>query len=344
MTNGLSDLPEQIGPFQIRRVLGEGGMGVVYLGESMAAERVAVKRILDHILTDEARRRFAREVESLKVVYGPRVVPYMDADLDGDEPWLAVKYIPGPTLREFVADKPLEPVLVAILGAALAEGLTTIHEAKRLHRDLKPANIILGHDGPYVIDFGLATLTAVKVERAEAVAITKPGIAMGTLVFMPPEQVLAEDLTTAADVYALGATLQYAATRHHLYEGTSHVVAGQILSPSVEPDLSGLADSLRPVITAMLERNPTDRPDLKTITRELSTVVTSLGYTPARARDRLHRMTADVAREPEPSAAPDPATRRSGYRSAVRTGSLSPAGAQRAASRLREDYARAASL
>ena len=123
-----------------------------------------------------------------------------------------MQYVPGATLREHVGARgPLEPVLVAILGAALAEGLATIHREGLLHRDLKPHNIILADHGPVVIDFGLALLTKVKVAAAESASrVTEPGTVVGTLLCMPPEQVRAEPLTSAADVYALGGAGQAA--------------------------------------------------------------------------------------------------------------------------------------
>ena len=177
-------------------------MGVVYRGVSAAGEPVAVKQIRGISLTDQDKARFRSEIEALKIVYGARVVPFIAGDSDPDDgaPWLAVKYIPGRTLLEHVKIQgPLEPVLTAILGATLAEGLQSIHKANLLHRDLKPQNIICGHDGPFVIDFGLALLAEAKVRKAEDPArLTMPGDTVGTLVCMPPEQVRGEALNEAA--------------------------------------------------------------------------------------------------------------------------------------------------
>src|SRR5262245_32715173 len=166
-------------------------MGVVYRGVSPAGEQLAIKQIRAHRFTPDERARFAVEIEALKAVFGPRIVSYVDGDVEAPQPWLAVQYVPGATLREYVGARgPLEPVLVAILGAALAEGLATIHKEGLLHRDLKPHNIILAEHGPVVIDFGLALLGRVKVEVAESPSrLTAPGTVVGTLVCMPPEQV-----------------------------------------------------------------------------------------------------------------------------------------------------------
>lgn len=298
----------RIGPYEIHEVLGRGGMGVVYRGVSPAGEEVAVKQIIAAVLTEEDTARFAAEIDTLKLVHGTRVVDYLDAGIDMvGKPWLAVRFVPGPTLRSFVgAVGPMEPVLVAILGASLLDGgLRQIHAAGVLHRDLKPHNIILADDGPVLIDFGLALLTAAKVHHAEDPGrITSPGTVVGTLVCMPPEQVYAKELTAAADVYALGATLLYAATGHYPYDAPSPYGFMQaISSPLTRPDMSGLPAALVPVITAMLAKDLADRPDVETARDLLVQIVAEAGFTAVRARALLRRVTADwVPLGPEPGA------------------------------------------
>ncbi len=92
-----------------------------------------MKQIRNDHFTDEERARFAAEIDALKTVFGPRIVSYVDGDAEASQPWLAVQYVPGATLRQYVGERgPLEPVLVAILGAALGEGLATIHRVGML--------------------------------------------------------------------------------------------------------------------------------------------------------------------------------------------------------------------
>ena len=144
------------------------------------------------------------------MVQGPRVASLIASSApDEFPPWFAAEYVRGLTLTEYVAQYgPLPAELAAALGIGLAEALTAIHEAGILHRDLKPSNILLGRDGPKVIDFGLAALTAAPGD------LTRTSETIGTPVCMAPEQVnSAKDLTTAADVYSLGAVLVFALDR-----------------------------------------------------------------------------------------------------------------------------------
>lgn len=331
-------------------------MGVVYRGVSAAGEPVAVKQIRGISLTDQDKARFRSEIEALKIVYGARVVPFIAGDSDPDDgaPWLAVKYIPGLTLLEHVKTQgPLEPVLAAILGAALAEGLQSIHKASLLHRDLKPQNIICGHDGPFIIDFGLALLAEAKVRKAEDPArLTMPGDTVGTLVCMPPEQVRGEALDEAADVYALGATLLYSATGHYPYSATNQfALSVQINSPSVMPDLAGLPVALVSPIGAMLAMEATQRPTLDEVAATFVQVVKTAGFDAVRARELLRRTTApSTAREAEPRT-PDIEVREREGRTNIRSprsrqideGS-SPQGALLAARYLRTSYARSSTM
>jgi eukaryotic-like serine/threonine-protein kinase len=356
VVSGGERLPERIGPYAIHELLGAGGMGVVYRGVSEAGEQVAVKQIRGLRFSEEDRARFAAEIEALKLVFGPRVVSYVDGDPVADEPWLAVEYVPGATLREYVGDQgPLEPVLVAILGASLAEGLRTIHEAGLLHRDLKPHNIILAYGGPVVIDFGLALLTAAKVEAAESRGgITPAGSVVGTLLCMPPEQVRAGPLSRSADVYALGATLLYSAAGHYPFDAPSeYELMQRIDSPLVPPDLSGLPPVLVPTVAAMLAKDAAARPALGEVTTALVRVVTEAGFTALRARDLLRRVTApNVARLPDPRPVEQPGDRPESWRRprpAVRgvdigDSSARARGAVHAAGKLRAAYARSGTL
>lgn len=343
-------LPTHIGPYEIRGMLGRGGMGVVYRGVSTAGEQVAVKRLLpDVVANEQERRRFAHEVGALRTVFGPRVVSYIEADTDVEQPWLAVEYVPGPTLRAHIEEHgPLPANLVAILGAALAEGLRSIHKGGLLHRDLKPHNIILASDGPKVIDFGLAVLTQAKVDAAggRIERLTEPGGVVGTLVCMPAEQVEGRELSEASDVYALGATLLYAATGHYPFDGaTPYLIMRAIADSGTDPDLTGLDERLRPTVSAMLAHDADERPSLETTAAELAAVATAAGSTATAARRALVRATAvpHPPAEERPGASSDtqqtqPSRRIPG------DGNAAPEAARTEAERLRTAYATGATL
>lgn len=292
--------PKQVGPYRIVGRLGSGGMGQVFLGLSPTADRVAVKVIKSPLLDDaDFRERFALEVINLKTVYGARVARFEGAGLDDEPPWLAVEYIEGPTLRQHVERfGPLEVALAAVLGAQLADGLSKIHEAGVLHRDLKPQNILLGKDGPKVIDFGLA-----KVLLDRDHQVTEPGRMVGTLAYMAPEQVRAEqDLQASTDVYALGATLAYAVTGRPLYPGPGGIVlAHRISDPVVQPDLTGAPKELLTLLGLMLAHEPTARPGVKVVYDQLIALAKGAGQTIATIRRRLIKATFDP---PPPIAVP----------------------------------------
>ncbi|WP_328604512.1 serine/threonine protein kinase [Amycolatopsis sp. NBC_00345] len=345
MTAEDTGIPAEIGPYRIAELLGKGGMGVVYRGISPAGEQVAVKQIRAVDFDAEERARFAVEMEALRTVFGSRTASFVEGDAEAEQPWLAMEYIPGATLRAWVADHgPLEPAMVAIMGAVLAEGLVSIHQADLLHRDLKPHNIVLAADGPKVIDFGLALLNAEKVARIEDPArISRTGRVVGTLVCMAPEQVRQSSLTTAADVFGLGATLLYAATGHYPFTNadSEYALIRKIESPGEHPDLSGLAADLVAPLTAMLAHEPEDRPALKVACDLLLAVVEKTGLSPLEARERLRRITAaGVARQAEPEDGLTPTPKPKREASVAVSHSELPAGAVLAADRLRTAYAR----
>lgn len=288
--------PPEVGRYQLLGRLGEGGMGQVYLGESPAGLHVAVKVIKSSVLDEDTRARFLLEVDSLKTVYGAGVAAFIGADARADQPWLAVEYVPGPDLRTFVSEYgPLPAVETASLGALLAEGLGTVHEAGLLHRDLKPQNILLAPYGPKVIDFGLAVLA----ERRST--LTAAGYVVGSVLCMPPEQAQGGTrLTAAADVYALGAVLLYAATGHYPYTGPSWLaVARRIEDPDIPPDLDGLPSELCPAVTAMLAPDAAGRPALGDVVDSLTRTFRGAGLSASQAKRRL------TDRLPPPPELPD---------------------------------------
>ncbi len=297
---------DKIGDYQLVRKLGSGGMGDVFLGSSPTADLVAVKMIHSHLLDDSSiQHRFADEVESLKTVFGTRVARLENADPYADPPWLAVEFIPGLTLRQYVTQEgPLSLPMAAMVGAMLAEGLEKVHQARLLHRDLKPQNIIMGRQGPVLIDFGLAVLN----DRDPNSGQTMTGMAVGTPAYMAPEQARGEkdQLSTAVDVYGLGATLVYALTGHTLYHPAQGVVLYQVGSPDSLPDLTGVPPEIDAVIRAMLAFDPQSRPPLAAVRDRLLTVATADGRTVSEIRAEVAATTFRVREIDVPPEMTDP--------------------------------------
>ncbi|MFH8613808.1 serine/threonine-protein kinase [Streptomyces sp. NPDC017979] len=298
------DDPKEIGGFTLVCRIGAGGMGQVFLGESAAGHQAAVKVIKPSVLDEDTRARFLSEVDSLRTVYGPFVAAFVGADAKADQPWLAVEYVPGPDLRTLVAGHgPLPLVETASLGALLAEGLGTVHDAGLLHRDLKPQNILLSLYGPKVIDFGLAVLA----ERRTT--LTATGFVVGSVLCMPPEQARGEQqLDRSADVYALGAVLLFAATGHYPYEGpTWQAVALQIEDPETSPDLTDVPPELSPLIKDMLALDPAARPALPEVIERLVRTIRDQGLTALQAKRRLTDLTPEIVVPQLPAPSPEPA-------------------------------------
>lgn len=315
-------------------------MGTVYFGVTPDGDEVAVKTIQDRYVNRPAlRSRFEREVEAMQMVQGPRVANLVAAADPGEPvPWLAAEYIRGLTLSQYLAEHgPLSPELAAALGVALADALASIHQAGVLHRDLKPGNVILGPDGPRVIDFGLAALADQPGE------LTSSNDVLGTPVCMSPEQaVSSRNVTAATDVYALGATLTFAAVGHYPFHGESgRDTLSVIIDPAVEPDLSGIPAVLLPAIASMLAWAAAARPTVGEARAELVKILADAGQTdPDAAVQRFAEATfweGPSAPErprtiPPPPRLPDPAGDPRVPSTLVK----------QAADRLRRDYAAAA--
>lgn len=246
--------PRVVGSFKLHRRLGAGGMGVVYLGSDRRGQRVALKVIRPDLAEDEEFRiRFAREVSAARRIRGGCTARLVAADLDAARPWFATQYVPGPSLHDKVHDGgPLAASQVASVGAALSEGLVAVHEAGVVHRDLKPSNILLSPKGPRIIDFGIAWATG-------ASTLTHVGTAVGSPGFLAPEQVRGAAVTPATDVFALGATLAYAATGDSPFgQGSSEIMLYRVVHE--EAQLHGVPASLTPIVHACLAKDPEDRP------------------------------------------------------------------------------------
>ncbi|MFI5861690.1 protein kinase [Streptomyces sp. NPDC051546] len=251
-----ADDPEVVGGYRLAAVLGAGGMGKVYLSYTPGGRPIAIKVIRSEFGEDpEFRRRFQQEVRSAERVQGLYTAPVIDSDTEGAQPWLATAYVPGPSLAHAVAHHgALPPRSVLLLAVGVAEALTVIHGAGIVHRDLKPANVLLASDGPRVIDFGIA-------RAADTTALTSTGVSIGTPAFMAPEQASAGTITPATDVFALGQIAAFAAIGSSVYgDGPSHAVLYRIVHEA--PDLGGLPEELRPLVTRCLSRDPADRPAL----------------------------------------------------------------------------------
>ncbi|WP_405489280.1 serine/threonine-protein kinase [Nocardia sp. NBC_00511] len=230
-------------------VIARGQLGRVLLGRSPTGKLVAVKQV-DQVRAEdqEFRARFLRAVESGRELDGVHTAAVIDADTESESPWLATEYIAGPDLRTTVETAgPLPLPGLKLLASGLAAALIEMHRAVLVHRDLVPGNVVLTPQGPRVIDFGIAGSNAGAEPAVESLA------------FMSPEQVEGRAVTSAADVFAVGALLAFAATGKTPFPGD---FASQVTYRVVnsDPELDGAPPEIRELILSCLEKDPAKRP------------------------------------------------------------------------------------
>jgi predicted Ser/Thr protein kinase len=256
------DGPGRIGEHQVVRLLGEGGQGAVYLAQSPAGERVAVKVLHGRLAADpEVRRRFLREAEVAASVAPFCTARVIGTGMLGEQPYIVSEYVPGPSLDELVKrDGPRTGGGLDRLAISTLTALASIHRAGIVHRDFKPGNVILGPEGPVVIDFGIArTLDAVATMSHVA----------GTPAYMSPEQLGDQPVTLASDMFSWAATMVFAATGRRAFTGSNvPVIMHAILHNP--PDLSGVPEPLRAMVAACLAKDPADRPTTGDLLRDLT--------------------------------------------------------------------------
>src|SRR5215831_13999255 len=275
--------PQSVGPYRLLGRLGAGGMGHVFLGRSAGGRLVAVKVIRPDLAEEPGfRARFAREVAAARTVCGLFTAPVADADVQGQVPWLATAYVPGPSLADAVDDQgPLPVDSVMTLAAGLAEGLEAIHAAGLVHRDLKPSNVLLAEDGPRVIDFGIS-------QAAEASVLTQTGTVLGSPGFMSPEQAEGRAVGPPSDVFSLGAVLTFAATGQGPF-GTGATPALIYRVVYQQPDTTRLPRPIRPLVERCLAKDPGQRPATTDLLAALGSAEPAEDWLPAPLTEVLSR-------------------------------------------------------
>lgn len=244
------------GRYELVRVIGRGGMAVVLEARDLLLERpVAVKVLSDTADDERAHERFVAEARLLARLHHPRLVTVLDAGTVAGRPHIVMELVPGSDLAAVLREGALPPDRVARLGAEVAEALAHAHAAGIIHRDVKPGNVLVEDSGHVrLADFGIARLTE------STTGHTRTGTVVGSPVYLAPEQVAGETVTTATDLYPLGLLLLEALTGEPPFTGTQVEVAMARLAhgPSLPPTLPpGWAALLRD-LTA---REPAHRPD-----------------------------------------------------------------------------------
>ncbi len=247
------DDPAALGAYRLVGRLGEGNQGVVYLGRDTSGTHVAVKLLHARMAAHPGSRdRFVRELSAAKKVARFCTAQVLDADVAGDHPYIVSEYVAGRSLRSHILDEgPRSGGALERLAIGTLNALAAIHRAGVVHRDFTPHNVLLGPDGPRVIDFGIArALGAVRNNETNNA---------GTPAYMAPEQVLGEEIGSPADLFAWGSTILFAGTGRPPF-GNESVAAVMDRIMRTEPDVTALPEPLRSVVAACLAKDPAQRP------------------------------------------------------------------------------------
>ncbi|GAA2585506.1 ABC transporter substrate-binding protein [Actinomadura fulvescens] len=261
--------PDRLSGYRLVGLVGEGGQGSVFLGEGDDGARVAVKllhaRFSGH---PKARSRFAAELEVAQRVAAFCTARILDADVEGDRPYIVSEYIDGPPLARVLATEgPRAGAALDRIAIGTITALAAIHQAGVVHRDFKPANVLLPPDGPRVIDFGIA--------RALDATGTLSSTAVGTPAYMAPEQISGARVGPEADVFAWGTTMVYAATGRPAF-GQDSIPAVMHRILNLPPELGGLTEPLRDLVLQCLSKDPAARPSSQQVLVRLLTLAGSL--------------------------------------------------------------------
>jgi serine/threonine protein kinase len=245
------------GRYRVERTLGYGGMAVVYLAhDEELHRRVAIKVLAEHLASDDSfRARFLQESKLAGRLSHPNVVQVYDAGETDGSPYIVMEYVPGETVAQRGKLSHAEAVPLALQACA---GLQHAHSAGLVHRDVKPANLLVREDDVLKIaDFGIA-------RAAELTRLTQHGTVLGTAAYLSPEQATGKDVTTATDIYSLGAVVYELLTGRAPYEFESLAELAALQKGGVITPLRDLESSVpEPVEAAVmhaLAREPRFRP------------------------------------------------------------------------------------
>jgi WD40 repeat protein/serine/threonine protein kinase len=322
----------RLGPYRILRVLGAGGMGVVYKAEDPQLQRlVALKAMLPHLSAPAARQRFLGEARSVAALKHDHVVTVYQVGEDRGVPYLAMEFLEGEPLDQRLGREGQLPAAEVVrLGREVAEALAAAHERGLVHRDIKPANLWLeGRRGRVkVLDFGLARPTD------DSQHLTQTGAIVGTPAYMAPEQANGQGTDARSDLFSLGCVLYRLATGRPAFQGNdtiSTLLAVATQQPPVPGELNpGLPQPLSDLIVRLLAKRPADRPpSARAVADALATLeggptqfISSPSAAPSPPAPRSSRSPVGAARQKTGAAAPSPPAPRSGRRLLLATAAL----------------------
>jgi tRNA A-37 threonylcarbamoyl transferase component Bud32 len=251
-----------VGAYRIERILGRGGMGVVYLAEDTRLHRlVALKALPPHLFRDDRMRsRLRQEARAAAALSHPSIATVYALEEIDDQPYIAAEYLEGRTLREELAAGPLARGLAISTAREIAQALVAAHDRGIVHRDLKPENIVrVGNGTVKILDFGLAQFDVAAQDLASVTRLTEPGVMAGTPPYMAPEQLLAQPTSARTDQFAFGVLLYELLTgRHPFGAGPLPTTIARVLAGHLEPD-AAIPSGLWNLIERATQKDPENR-------------------------------------------------------------------------------------
>jgi serine/threonine protein kinase len=254
--------PREVDVYRLLGRLGEGGQGVVFLAVSPTGSRVAVK-LLPPTTDPLVRSRFLKEVAAAQRVARFCTAQVLDAGIFERRPFIVSEYVSGPSLVEVIEQYgPRSAAVLERIAVATLTALGAVHAAGMVHRDFKPGNVLLGPDGPVVIDFGLAAVPGMTTTGPSGQT------AVGTPAFMAPEQLAGERVTAAADMWSWAVTIAFAGTGELPFKGESLTAAAFAILHS-DPVVGRLPEPLGLLVHRCLNKDPAVRPSARETLSEL---------------------------------------------------------------------------
>jgi formylglycine-generating enzyme required for sulfatase activity/dienelactone hydrolase len=252
-----------IGHYRVDRLLGRGGMGVVFRAIDTRLNRpVAIKLLSESFLDANARRRFQREAQMASALNHPHILTVHDVGEYAGSQYLVTEYVDGGTLDGWLAAEERTPRQIVELLIGVADGLAAAHASNILHRDIKPANILVSSAGyAKLADFGLAKPAQDSgVRDGSSAAYTRVGAIIGTLDYMSPEQVSGRTLDARSDIFSLGVVLHEALAGRRPFVGDTDVDLMHAIVHDAPAGLrSDVPDSLRDIVEKTIEKDPAER-------------------------------------------------------------------------------------
>ena len=261
---------QSLGPYDILTLIGSGGMGVVYKARDTRLDReVAIKVLLPEVaLNEEALARFEREAKAVAALSHPNILAIHDLQRDGVTAYAVMEFLDGGTLRSALEAGPMALRRAVRIAVQVAGGLAAAHDRQIVHRDLKPENIGLTRDGQVkILDFGLARepggASRWSVDSPTANYLTNPGLVLGTVNYMSPEQVRGEIVDHRSDLFSFGVVLSEMLTGQRAFE---RATAAETMTAILNEDPPAISDvgvkvptAVDRVIRRCLEKHPEDR-------------------------------------------------------------------------------------